>query len=307
MGTLDIPLVGPGTSIQDALDQMQLLGRSGVVVQRPGDSELLYVGQVLEARDAGLTEVGEIADGVSVLDANSAGVGTAELDLEQPDRTRKAYEKLFRYQPQPFAAGHFLASRRPRTAMVAAAGAGVGASLGTLAAYIGPTTLDLPLMQPENAIDYALGCLSSSKQSVVVVESGNDGLLLPEPTLRECRVHGIRLLGAVSGGFPVPFLSYGEIMAGGLTVTGPHRLDSLFGRYPTHRILAARMPATVRLVTARESLATMLSGSRYRCTGRKPDGQPHYFPSPSVNDGDKCPKWPDCNVDGTHTLVYRIA
>jgi len=191
--------------------------------------------------------------------------------------------------------------------MVAAAGAAAGASLGTLAGYIGPNTLDLPLMQPENAIDYALGCLSSLKQSVVVVESGNDGLLLPEPTLRECRVHGGRVLGAVSGGFPVPFLSYGEIMASGITVAGPHRLDSLFWRYPKHRILAARTPATVRLVTAHESLATMLSGSRYRCTGRKADGQPHYFPSPSVNDGDDCPKWPACNLDGTRTVVYRIA
>lgn len=95
MDTLDIPLVNPETTIQDALDQMQLLGRCGLVVQRPGASELVYVGQVLEARDAGLTAVGQIADGVPILDANSAGVGTAALDLEQPQRTWQAYENLF--------------------------------------------------------------------------------------------------------------------------------------------------------------------------------------------------------------------
>lgn len=175
-----------------------------------------------------------------------------------------------------------------------------------LAGYIGPTSLDLPLMQTENEIDYALDRLSSLKRSVVVVEAGSAGLLLPEPMLLQSRGRGIRLLGAVSGGFPVHFLSYGEAAASGFSLAGPHRLDSLFGRYPKHLVLAAPTPRTVTLVTARESLAQMLSGSRYRCNGRKSNGQPHYFPIPSVDDGDKCPKWPACDVDGTRTIVFRI-
>jgi hypothetical protein len=308
MGTLDIPLVKPETTIQDALDQMSLVDRCAVVVQRPGASELLYVRQVLEARDEGLAEVGQIQDGVPLLDANSAGVRAAALDLVEPRRTWQAYEDLFHsYTRQHFVREYFVASLRPRTAMVAAAHTAAGRSLGMLAGYIGPAGLDLPLMEPEIEIDDALIRMSSLQRSVVVVEAGNAGLLMPEPMLRQSRGLGVRLLGAASGGLPVPFLSYRETAASGLSLAGPRRLDSFFGSYPQHLVLAARVPRTVTLVTSRESLALTLSGSKYSCNGQtRPYGRPHYFPNPSVNDGDNCPKWPACNVDGTRTIISRI-
>lgn len=307
MGTLDIPLVKPETTIQDALDQMTLVGCCGVVVQRPNASELVYVRQVLEARDEGLTEVGQIPDGVPLLDANSAGVEAAALDLVEPQRTWQAYENFFRSYPRRhFVDEYFLASLRPRTAMVAAPHAAAASSPGILAAGIGRATVDLPLMEPEIEIDDALIRMSSLQRSMVVVEADKDGLLMPEPMLRQSRGRGIRLLGAVSGGLPVHFLSYGETAATGLRLAGPWRLDSLFSRYPQHLVLAAPAPRTATLVTAHEGLASMLSGSKYSCNGRKPDGRPHYYPNPSVNDGDYCPKWPACNVDGTRTIVSRI-
>jgi len=302
MDTIDIPLVSPHTTIQDALDQMTLVNRCGVVVQRQGAAELLYVRQVLEARDAGLAEVGQIQDGVPLSDVNTAGVEAATLDLVEPSRTWPAYQNFFR--SRHFTPEYFLAAPRPRTAMVAAAHASAGGSLG-IYEYLGPGTVDLPLMEPEIEIDDALVRMSSLQRSLVLMESGKAGLLMPEPILRRSRQHGVRLLGEVSGGWKVPFLTYGESAASGLNLMGLPRLESLFGRFPMHLVLALPTPKTATLVTARESLASMLSGSKYRCNGQKRNGQPHYYPNPPVNDGDDCPKWPECDVNGTPTIVSR--
>jgi hypothetical protein len=121
MGTSILPLVKPETTIQDALDQMKMVGCCGLVVQWPDGLLLLYVRALLEARDAGLSAVGQIEGGVPVLDAKSAGSGAAALDLMQPRRTWPAYESLF----ESFDGQYILTSIRPRTAMVVAAQLGL--------------------------------------------------------------------------------------------------------------------------------------------------------------------------------------
>jgi hypothetical protein len=175
-----------------------------------------------------------------------------------------------------------------------------------MAQYLGADMVELPLMQPEITIDYALDYIPSLQQPVVVVEAGNSGLLMHEPMLRQSRGRGIRLLGKVPGGYPVPFLSYGEAAATRSNLRGPRQLDMLFSRHPSHLVLAVPSPITAMLVTAPGSQAHGFSGFGYQCNGRKPNGRPHYFPRPFVNDGDCCPAWPECDIDGTRTIVSHI-
>ncbi len=74
MDSLDLPLVEPDTAIHTALNRMKLAESNAVVLHRANVWELLYVRQLLEGRDKGLSTVSEVEGGAPVVDSRHLGV-----------------------------------------------------------------------------------------------------------------------------------------------------------------------------------------------------------------------------------------
>lgn len=302
MDSLILPLVDPETTIRSAIDQMTAVRKTGVILKRADGWVLLYARQLLEARDRRYRSVGQIEDGVTVLDAEKTAITSGVLDRIHPKGTWKAYEELFNSIPYQ----HVLAAVAPKTATVMA-------DRDILAYMPGVTetgSIDLPVVDFETTIENALGQMHSLDRHAVIVENPNASRLLHEPLLRQSSERGMHVVGTVAGGWPVQFVTSAEGRNRGPELMRSERPETLIGRYPSQRIFAALNPKAVRVVTAHEGLAGMLSGQYggpYKCNGKKAeDGRPHYFPDPYVQIGDRCPYWPECNVDGARTIITYL-
>jgi hypothetical protein len=95
MDVVMVPLVWPGTPVGEALELLKRRERSGLVVQNPDESyHLLYAGDLLRARAAGVSTVGEVERRHRVLTLNAEWASTYALDLVTPRRTGQNYERF---------------------------------------------------------------------------------------------------------------------------------------------------------------------------------------------------------------------
>ena len=160
-------------------------------------------------------------------------------------------------------------------------------------------SIDVPLCAAGQTIDGALDELRAKNRSGVVVESAGGYRLLHAGNLLHARDRGLGTLGDVDGGQPVILLQAQHVREFRLDTTSPKNTwqeYQTFLRGASHRYtLLSATGSTAMLVTALEKdvLALTLTGG-YQC-----DGTPtHYFPEPRVNDGEDCPKWPECAGPG---------
>jgi hypothetical protein len=110
-----LPLVWPGTAVQEALDRLNHAGRAGVVVQNFNDSyRLFYTGDLLRAREQMIATVGQVPGGEPVLLLDGGKAQQFGVDLVRPSRSADAYEKLLASQGVDYA----LAGESFDTAMV---------------------------------------------------------------------------------------------------------------------------------------------------------------------------------------------
>lgn len=304
MGTVELPLVGPNTTVEDALDQMKIVDASGVVLRRGNGLALLYARLLLEARDQQLRVVGDIEGGIEVVDPESARSFSDALDFIRPERSWPEYRNLFESRRVQ----HIMAPLRPRMAMVFAA----GQSLASMPEWRGAGSIELPLVERHTMIEQALSFLRPVELPGVilpgvVVEDEAAGHLLYEPLLRESHQRGVQMIGGITGGWPLRFLPYADVARESLRISQPAAFNIFLSRFPSQQVMALAKPRIATLITAQEGIADSLRGyATFKCNGRKSDGRPHYFPNPSVREGDFCPKWPDCDVNNARTIVSRI-
>jgi hypothetical protein len=107
------PASGTAT-IEDVLKDLKSQGRSGVVIENGDDYRLIYLGDLLQAKTAGVTHLQQIATGEKVLLLNNLDALNFSVDLIRPHKTIDQYTALFEAYKMNLA----LVGATPKTAMV---------------------------------------------------------------------------------------------------------------------------------------------------------------------------------------------
>jgi hypothetical protein len=98
VNVVTIPLARPDDQIGPLLEALQTSGRAGLVVheflEEPDRYRLLYAGDLLQARAAGVPTVGEVRGGHTVLVLDDKIAASDGLDLVFPMRTEQPYEVM---------------------------------------------------------------------------------------------------------------------------------------------------------------------------------------------------------------------
>jgi hypothetical protein len=94
MEVVTLPLVEPDVTVPEALGRLTAAGRAGVVIADPGRYVLLYAGDLLRARDAGVAQVGAIPTAESVAIMDSTLAERFGVDLVRPRLSPDSYERL---------------------------------------------------------------------------------------------------------------------------------------------------------------------------------------------------------------------
>jgi hypothetical protein len=93
-----LPLVRPDEQVSPLPELLQTRGRAGLVVhhflETPDRYRLLYIGDLIQARAAGVPTVGEVEGGHTVLVLDNSIAASDGLDLVLPMRTEQPYEDL---------------------------------------------------------------------------------------------------------------------------------------------------------------------------------------------------------------------
>jgi hypothetical protein len=115
MEVVTLPLVMPDFSVHAALRLMTSAARAGVVVAGSQDRyRLLFAGDLLRAREAGVAHVGGITQFEPVQIVNGALASRFDVDLVRPSASAQAYEKLLDDRQAKFA----LIGEGPRDVML---------------------------------------------------------------------------------------------------------------------------------------------------------------------------------------------
>jgi len=96
MDSLDVPLCSSHESIVNALEDLRARNRSGIVVQGKAGYSLLHAGDLLYARDKGLTTLADISGGEPVIGLQKHHAKEFSLSVEFPASTSTEYETFLR-------------------------------------------------------------------------------------------------------------------------------------------------------------------------------------------------------------------
>lgn len=95
MDVVVLPMVWPDTKVNVALEMLQAHRRAGVVRQDLNDTyRLLFAGDLLRARAAGVSVAGEVEGGRPIFLVDSSTATAFNADLIRPRRTWAAYEQM---------------------------------------------------------------------------------------------------------------------------------------------------------------------------------------------------------------------
>jgi hypothetical protein len=95
MDVVILPLISPDTSVMTALGLLRDRQRSGLVVEQLSEEyTLLYSGDMLRARAAKISWIGQVPGGRPMLRLRIEHARKYELDLVRPLKTWQSYERM---------------------------------------------------------------------------------------------------------------------------------------------------------------------------------------------------------------------
>jgi CBS domain-containing protein len=159
--------------------------------------------------------------------------------------------------------------------------------------------IDLPLIPSSTSVADALDVLEQKKRAGLIVENGNEYTLLYWRHLLQADHDQIRLVSGINDGIPVHLLTHQDAITHSIDLVRPLKSIAQYGGFFSHPsresldfALAGATQDVAIVVTRSEAYKDLLASSTggFKCTGRPV----HFFPDPTVKNGDRCPKYPPC-------------
>jgi hypothetical protein len=99
MDSIDVPIYKQSgrIGIDDALGELRRKERGGVLIQDGNRYRLLFAGDLLRARRAGVLNVQDVSGGEPVMVTTEEHAISHGLDLHEPHRTRRQFENILDY------------------------------------------------------------------------------------------------------------------------------------------------------------------------------------------------------------------
>lgn len=93
MDSVKLPSFSSTARVDDALDQLRVKKRSGLVIKGIRKQRLLHTGDLLYAQAEGILTLGDVERGQPVLLLQDKDIAKFKLDSAKPERTGKQYER----------------------------------------------------------------------------------------------------------------------------------------------------------------------------------------------------------------------